>query len=496
MKPLFLFLRPPRPVWPFNGPGTAFWPPLAFASLAAALRDANLGIQVAVIDAPVLKMGWASTEREIARLRPAFVAIGEEAVSCADTLRAARLAKKYCATVIAGGCFFSHVAVEAITTSAVDVVVHGEAEHTIVQLTSLLLNGGDLRSVVGITFRDGDQVASTGSRKLIDDLDTLPFPAYDLLPVHHYGRGSRNHPDLAAIELGRGCGHTCSFCTLWRQMGEHRNGNLAPRYRTKSPDRVIEEIKVLTKHFGRRYLGWVDPCFNAHPSVPRSVAERMLSAGMTLGQSAWVRADCLTRDHRSGALRESVASGLNEIYVGLERQDDDGMQYLNKQGRVDAAEILQVIAEEYPGVVTVGSFIYGIPGDTPEKVRVAFRAAHELPLDQLFFIPLTPLPGTPYWNSKHWDASGKYFRQFSFLPEPRSGTLGELTTALCGSVLTAWPPQRVWRFTKNIFSTDQRRRSISRHLTRRTFPFMLKAICSRPGTGERWMMRTPRWYES
>ena len=54
MKPLFLFVRPPRPLWPFNGPSTAFWPPLAFASLAAALREHVPGLRVAILDAPAL----------------------------------------------------------------------------------------------------------------------------------------------------------------------------------------------------------------------------------------------------------------------------------------------------------------------------------------------------------------------------------------------------------------------------------------------------------
>ena len=91
MKPLFLFVRPPRPLWPFNGPSTAFWPPLAFASLAAALREEESGVRVAILDAPALAMGWKTLGRQMRALQPCYIGIGEEAVSCAEGLRIARL---------------------------------------------------------------------------------------------------------------------------------------------------------------------------------------------------------------------------------------------------------------------------------------------------------------------------------------------------------------------------------------------------------------------
>ena len=69
MSELFLFVRPPRPLWPFNGPGSAFWPPLAFASLAAALREGVPDVRVGILDAPASRMGWTSLSAELARLR-------------------------------------------------------------------------------------------------------------------------------------------------------------------------------------------------------------------------------------------------------------------------------------------------------------------------------------------------------------------------------------------------------------------------------------------
>lgn len=501
MPDRFLFVRPPRPLWPFNGPTTAFWPPLAFASLAAALREGVPDVEVGILDAPALQMGWRSLEAELRRQRPTYVGIGEEAVSCVEGFRLARLAQALGARVIAGGCFFGHVPVEVLSTGLVDVVVHGEGELTIVELIAALRTQrtAELERVAGISFRDGEEVRRTPPRGLIPDLDCLPMPAYDLLPVERYGARSRNHPALAAIELGRGCIDTCDFCVLWRQMGRAMSGRVSPALRVKSADRLFEEIQCLTGRHGRRYLGWVDPCFNAHPQVPGELAERLLRAGLRLGQSAWVRADTIVRDAASGALAACVESGLNELYLGVERPDPPGLATLRKHLDPNRTrEAMRLLRAEHPGVCVVGSFIYGLPGDTPTQMREIHRMAGELELDQFFFIPLTPLPGTPGWRTELWDASGEAFRRFNFLPSGRrNGRFAELERALAFSVLFHWHPARVVAHLRHLCLRQARRRRVTWHLVSRAATFQIRrfmeATFGRPPTDG---MVFPAWYES
>jgi tRNA A37 methylthiotransferase MiaB len=501
MKELFLFVRPPRPLWPFNGPASSVWPPLAFASLAAALREAIPDLSVAILDAPALHMGWRSLEGEMRRLQPAYVGIGEEAVSCTEGLRLAGLAKGMHAKVIAGGCFFSNVSSEAIATRLVDVVVHGEGEITIVALVEALRSGnaGDLYQVLGISFADGDEIVRTPPRPLIPEVDQLPFPAYDLLPVSCYGHGSRNHSALAAIELGRGCVGSCTFCVLWRQMGQYRQSILRPLLRTKSPERLLEEVRVLTGKFQRGYLGWVDPCFNADPQVPGQLAELMLKENLRIGQSAWVRADAIVRDASSCALAQCVRSGLNEVYLGIERGDAAALKILNKV--IDPGSIrqaLQILARDFPEVFTVGSFIYGLPGDTPETVRDLRRLSSTLCLDYSFFIPLTPLPGTPYWQSEMWDPTGQKFRSFGFLPGGfRITSRGALDKAFLVSGLLDWNRDRFQSDLRALFHRDQRKRRLTRHLHWRGGTFMARQLFKAMIGGHRsGGMLFPSWYES
>ncbi|MGC8989690.1 MAG: hypothetical protein ACP5MD_06170, partial [Verrucomicrobiia bacterium] len=141
--------------------------------MAAALRDQLPSLRVEILDAPATAMGWRTLGADLERRRPAHVGLGEEAVSCLEGLRLARLAKQLGATVIAGGCFFGHVAPQAVGTGLIDVVVQGEGEQTIAELVQALRSGprANLRAVNGITFADGEQIVTTPRRPLLPDLD-------------------------------------------------------------------------------------------------------------------------------------------------------------------------------------------------------------------------------------------------------------------------------------------------------------------------------------
>ncbi len=503
MNELFLFVRPPRPLWPFNSSASAFWPPLAFASLAAALRAQIPGLRVGILDAPALEMGWRTLETEIRRRQPAYIGIGEEAVSCVEGFRLAAIAQACGAWVIAGGCFFGHVAPQALGTGLIDIVVHGEGEVTVVELVEALRVDGleALRQIPGLSFTVGEEIVTTPPRQPIPNLDTLPMPAYDLLPVESYGAGSRNHPQLAAIELGRGCIGSCGFCVLWRQMGRFVGRHSVPFFRVKSPERALEEIQLLVRRYHRRYLGWVDPCFNAHPQVPGRLAELLLRADLHVGQSAWIRTDAVVRDAASGALGMCVQAGLNEVYLGIERSAPESLTSLEKSTSVaQAREAMRLLRSQFPSVLAIGSFIYGLPGDTPETVRDMHLLAFELQLDQFFFIPFTPLPGTVGWRSEFWDATGQRFRKFNFLPgsdlHPHQAALER---ALLLSLLFQWltPAKRIRTWRHQLCAGDARKRRVLWRLFWRDIQFHCRQLAHKIFAGKYTDgLIFPAWYES
>lgn len=256
---------------------------------------------------------------------------------------------------------------------------------------------------------------------------------------------------------------------------------------------------MLTERFHRRYLGWVDPCFNADPQVPGQLAELMLKDNLRIGQSAWVRADAVVRDADTGALAHCVRSGLNEVYLGIERGDAATLHTLNKTVDPNSSQrALQILARDFAEVFTVGSFIYGLPEDTPETVRSLRRFAWNLNLDYPFFIPLTPLPGTPYWQSGLWDPTGESFRNFGFLPGAfRGESRRDLDKAILISDLFDWNRVRFHSDVRGIFHHDLRKRRLSRRLLWRGGAFQIRQLLnSLLGKHQDGGMLVPSWYES
>jgi len=467
--------------------------------MAAELRARIRDLDVRILDAAALRMGWKSLESELRALGPAYVGIGEEAVSAKEGLRLARLAKSAGARVVAGGCFFGHLAPQTLGTGLIDAVVQGEGEETIVDLVRAWRSGG-LREVAGISIREGEVVVRTPARQPMEDLDRLPFPAYDLLPVSRYGAGSRNHPDFAALESSRGCSGRCSFCILWRQMGKFNSSSAVPLLRTKSPERIRDEVSLMVRRYGRRYVRWVDPCFNADPEVPGRVAELLLRDGLAVGQSAWVRSDGIVRDHGSGSLALQVRAGLNEVYIGVERPDRASLTDLRKTGSQPsvAREAMRILSREHPEVFTVGSYVYGLPEDDSETMRRIYRHALELDLDKAFYIPLTPLPGTPFWKPELWDGTGERLRSFDFLPSCLpDGNPSRLARTLAASFLFDWPAARLRGYVRRLRSPCARKRRMARRLLWRAIRLSAgMAAQTILGRGRIGGMRLPPWYEN
>ncbi len=513
-----LLLRSPRYVWPFNGETSAFWPPLGLLCLAAAVRRELPRVRVEVLDAPGMQMGWRSLARKLAAESIDVLGIGEETVSAHEALRAARIVKQYhpdC-VVVAGGPYFAYALEPTFDDGAVDVVVRGEGERTFVELLDHIHDREAWPSIRGLAFPDQDgQIVVTPSRALIDDLDTLPFPAYDLVDIARYGRGARNHRGLVSIEHSRGCVDSCSFCILWKHMGESLNGNgeIRPRHRTKSPERSFEEVRRLYHAFGRRTFGWVDPTFNVSADWADGWAGRMLKSELvgprgkaqTL-HTGWLRADGVVRDEKLGILDKLVRAGLRQVMIGVERDDAEGLSALNKHHNdYDICrEAFAIFREKYPEVYTIGTMIFGLPRDTRADLDRLIARRFELGMDFGFIMPLTPNPGTAAAEAARqggYVASNDLVSYNFHTPVCTTDTLSlHDLESIYWRASFSLNRQRWLRFAEQLFlERDPRKRRIHWSLFRRGTSIAARSLLERiknPGrTTPTLYWRKPSWYE-
>ncbi|MBL7152734.1 MAG: cobalamin-dependent protein [Phycisphaerae bacterium] len=506
-----VFVRTPRYLWPFNSETSAFWQPLGLMSLAGQLESSYPDWSVRIIDCPGSKIGWKTLLSALSCDWPDVVCVGEETVSSHEAMRLASLVKEHHpgTVVVAGGVFFSYAAHESMGGGLIDYVVHGEGEQGLSELLCAISQGGDIRGIKGISYREGSEIRSTPVRSPVAQMDALPMPAWSKVPMRLYGRGSKNHPGLVSIEHSRGCTDRCSFCCLWKHMGQpSENGQtVKPYYRSKSPQRSLEEVVRLVRDFDRYTFGWVDPTWNVDPNWTDGFCGLLLKDGIEIRQTAWLRADYVVRDEELGILEKAVRSGLCQVMIGVERTDDASLKDLNKHsnGPDVTAEAFEIFRRKYPNVFTIGSIIFGLWDETEKSLDELSKYQYKVGMDYCFFIPLTPNPGTQVYEDavqrgiievadrRAYNFHTPIMRTKRFSAKRLERLYFKLAFGISFS--------RIWDHLKWFLSIrDKRRRKVCRSLLKYGARIGVKYVLSRlrhPFGGKPTVYsRKPAWYES
>ncbi len=425
-----LLVSTPRHFWPFVAADDNFVVPQALVYLAAHLRQN--GVRVQILDCMPLKMGWRTLAQKVRELRPKVVALGENhALYAHEAFKCFRMVKEIDPTIwtVAGGAHMSHMAHEGLLDPCLDVVVHGEGELTFTELCQSILGTSaadttgrpDLSNIQGISYREVDdngegppkaKVHNTRSRALIRDLDELPLPAYDLLPMELYGTSKYLFsPGGATIQHSRGCTLSCSFCAWWTMMAKRTDNEdgsvtLQPRWRTFGVERHLEEVELLAKRYNKKCMMYVDESWNINPDFNLRYSEEILRRKLDVKWFGFMRADAMLRDHKTGILGKMVEAGMAHICIGVERAEDTDLSNWNKHrySTSQTREVFRILKDDYPSVFRQGTFIVGIKDESKESIWQVAQLAKDLDLDYPAFHPVTPVPGTAVYEEAKRDA--------------------------------------------------------------------------------------------
>jgi anaerobic magnesium-protoporphyrin IX monomethyl ester cyclase len=277
--------------------------------------------------------------------------------------------------VVMGGPHVTFMAVEALEHA--DYVARGEGgEAFMVELVEALTGRHDLSSIAGLSFvRDGAIVHNV-DRKRCEDLDTLPFPDLALI---------RGHEKLKTIPImtSWGCPFACNFCSVTAMFGR--------KYRFRSPESVIAEIKLNKA----RRIFFYDDNMAADKQRLKVLLRMMINEGLAMPWSAQVRTDVVRDRELLGLMQQS---GCCRVYLGLESVNQATLDGFHKSQSVD--DIVQAIKTLHEfGINSHGMFVLGADDDTRQTVRdtVSFALKHRI--DTVMLNILTPLPGTPQFDS-------------------------------------------------------------------------------------------------
>jgi len=265
-----------------------------------------------------------------------------------------------------------------------DAVVLGEGEETTVELFEALATGRSLSTIPGIAFREGDRVQVNERRSLIEDVDGLPLPAYDLFPMDYYRL--LRMPNCSVTDFvmpiltGRGCTFTCTFCY---RMDEG--------FRPRSSESIIEEIRYLQQNYRITYFGFSDELFMSSVKRATALCEDFLRSGLKFkwccnGRLNYARRELLELMKRAGCVF---------INYGIEAMDDQVLKKMQKG--LTVKQIVRGIEETLDAGISPGlNIIFGNLGDNRETLHkdVEFLLKYDDGAQMRTIRPVTPYPGS------------------------------------------------------------------------------------------------------
>jgi radical SAM superfamily enzyme YgiQ (UPF0313 family) len=349
-------------------------PPLGIAYIAAVLR--NEGYKVSIIDANAENL---SDDNIIELLKQNDTKI--VAISCnysplhnPTITLSERIKTEFNIPIIVGGNHATAMAEKILSSSyAIDYIVLGEGERTVLNLVKALENNTPLNQILGVAFREDGKVCRTPDAPLIEDLDQIPDPAYDLLPMKKYNRYN--------IITSRGCPFKCTYCAS--------NIVFRRRVRYRSPIRVLDEIEFLIKKFGLKHFWFSDDTFTTNTNYTISLLDEMQKRSLKITWSCLTRIDVVKRE----TLEKMKKSGCSYISYGIESGNQHILDEIGKN--ITTKEILEALNLTHDvGIPQYGFFIVGFPGETRNSIMDDFKLIMESKLDGAAFNILIPLPGT------------------------------------------------------------------------------------------------------
>jgi radical SAM superfamily enzyme YgiQ (UPF0313 family) len=386
-------------------------PSLGLGYLAASLKEA--GHEVMLLDCLLKDIGLEKFRNILSNEKPVFVGVNAMTTYYSSALEYVMEAKKQGIITCMGGPHITSLPERSLLESKADFVVVGEGDKTIVSLVNAIENGESFKNIKGIGFKDNDKIIINPRAELIDDLDSLPFPAWDLMkpktyPIAPHGAFVKRFP-VAAITTTRGCQLNCSFCasrTTWLQ-----------RLRFRDPIKIVDEIEMLNKKYGVKEFHFEDDNFTSKRSHALEVCKEIIRRKLDI---VWacpngVRIDKLDEE----LLSYMKKSGCYLLAFGIESGNQRILDKVNKHLKLEIVpKILKLVKKA--GIETWGFFILGLPGETYSSAKDTINFAVKNKFDRAQFCIFTPLPGSSFfyeWAKDKKDFNWNDFNYFSIVYE-------------------------------------------------------------------------------
>ena len=346
---------------------------------------------ISIIDSRHQRLTHTALSRRIKDLSPDVLGISGMSMEFAEVHSIAGLAKEIngnC-TVIVGGPYATSSPEHILKDPNVDFLVIGEGERTTARLINALQKGNDVSEVEGIAFKNNQNCAINPPQPAIEDLDAIPFPAWDLIDIEGYFKDIHNHsqtpiptsPRIVPLFTSRGCPYRCTYC----------HNIFGKKIRFRSVENVMEESEALVKRYRVQEIEVVDDCFNFDLPRAKEICDEIISRGIKIALSFpnGLRVDRMDEE----LIVKLKQAGTRVIFYAIESASPRIQKVIKKNLDLDKARhiIAWTIKQD---IVTCGYFMLGFPGETRQEMLQTLRFAKDAGFHIADFFYLIPQPST------------------------------------------------------------------------------------------------------
>lgn len=359
------------------------YPPLGLAYIASMLRNNN--IKVRIIDANILKLSNNRVLKIVSLEKPSLVGISLNLITAKSGIELSRSIKKTTdIDICLGGPFASCNIEYVLKRSQADFIIFGEGEKPLLEICK----GESLSKVKGIAWKSLDNNCVINEpAEMIQNLDEIPIPSYDLLPPFRLYRSRIRKSPMACIFTSRGCPYQCTFC----------NRNIfGKKFRAFSAKRVIEEMGFLISKYGVKQIDILDDNFTQDLNRAEEILDLVIKKKfkILINLQNGIRVDNITYPF----IKKMKKAGVFKVGIGCESANIKTLKEIKKTLDLDKVEqALKWFRKE--GIITFCFFIFGFPNDTQKTIEETINFALEADPSNANFMVLIPFPGTEIYSA-------------------------------------------------------------------------------------------------
>ena len=367
-------------------------PQLGVMYLSSYLK--KFGHEVKIIDALRDNLNYKQIMEIVEKEQPQVVGIHCLSSFLQQVIDITKLLKEKNYKVFVGGVHPTFSPRSTLVDTGADYVICGEGEIPLLKLVENNLVNNSIQGVYSIEDLQSDELLLDGSPVLkgevIENLDDIPFPDWEQCPPNSFPHApqaisAKGYP-IGIVTTSRGCPFRCTFCS---------SHNFYKGVRFRSVDNVIAEIKMLIEKYHIKELQFVDDNLTLKKSYALEVCERMIKEGLVIDWSPinGIRADAFDEE----LALKMKESGCYLVDFGIEAVNAQILKNI-KKGETIETITKAIECSHKAGLITIGNFIFGLPGDTKATVEEAIDYAVKSKLDRAGFFALNVLPGSDIAN--------------------------------------------------------------------------------------------------